>query len=585
MLTFGGEYQRFELFNLFVERSNGQFTFEDYDDIINGTPTVSYINDVSNDANNAASNWGYDTWVLFAQDSWQITPSLALDFGLRYERFTTDDDTPADAGVEADYGFDPVNSLDGLDLIMPRISFRWDATDNTRVTGGFGLFAGGNPNVWFSNAYQPGVVSASGALAGVFDLDVPQPLLDDVAAGTPRIIDIIDPDFEIPSDWKASVRVEQEFDLNFGGVNLGESYLATAQILHTRSNESFNWQNIAQTELAAALPTGVAPDGRPIYADLQALGEPNLTMLTNGDGGESTVFSISLANSYDWGFDFNIGYAYQDIEAISEGTSSRGISSWRGIVAADRNFPDARISPFQVEHSFRISLGYEAEIIPEATTRFDLFGEISSGTPFTYTFDVGNNNALFGRAGNNESPFDNMRLYIPLEGGDPLVVYAPAFNQAAFFDYLDEHGIDQGSIHEVNSAQSDWNNRWDFRFQQEIPLFWNPNRLVGDNRLQFVLDIQNVLNFLNDEWGGQYNGPSNNQLPIVGADLISTSDPNYISGDYGLATALTGDAPRTTCTTQGSCVYRFNTFSDRDITSRSNTQSVYRIRVGLRYQF
>jgi hypothetical protein len=586
VVTFGGEYQQFELFNLFVERSNGQFTFNNGLDIVNGVANVSYINDVSNDANNAASEWGYDTWAAFIQDSWQITPRVTFDYGIRYERYTTDDQTPADAAVAAEYGFDPVNSLDGLDLIMPRFSVRWEATNSTLVTGGFGLFAGGNPNVWFSNAYQPGVVSASQNGVDVSGgLDVPVTLTDAVAAGTPRIIDIIDPDFEIPSDWKASLRLEQEFDLNLGGLNLGDDYLATFQILYTQSNESFLWRNLAQTELAGALPTGVAPDGRVIYADLQVLGIQNLTSLTNGDGGESTVFSVSLSNAFDNGLEFNFGYAYQDIQAISEGTSSRGISSWRGITAVDRNFPDARISPFEVEHTFRISLGYEREFVEGLATRFDLFGDISSGTPFTYTYDVSNTNALFGRAGNGENPFDNNPLYIPNPGGDPLVVYGSGFDQAAFFDYVDARGIPTGRIYEVNSDASTWNQRWDFRFQQELPIFWQADRYVGRNRLKFVLDIQNFANLLNPDWGTNYNGPGNNQLGIVQADLISTSDPNYISGNYNAATALTGDAARTTCVTQASCVYRYTDFDADPASFRSNTQSVYRIRMGIRYEF
>ena len=586
VLTIGGELQQFELFNLFVERSSGAFIFDNVTEIETGQGVrVEYINDVSNDANNAASDWGYDTWVAFAQDSWQITPRLAVDFGLRYERYVSDDLTPVDNAVAAEYGFNPVNSLDGLDLFMPRISFRWDATDRTRVTGGFGLFAGGNPNVWFSNAYAPGVVSANIDPIDITSLDIPASLQAAVAAGTPRIIDVIDPDFEIPSDWKASLRIDHEFDLDFGGFDLGDNYLATAQILFTDSRDGFLWRNLAQTELPAALPTGVAPDGRTIYADLQALGTPNLTMLTNGDGGESTVISFSLAKEFDFGFDFNVGYAYQDVNAISEGTSSRGISSWRGITATDRNFPSSRTSPFQVEHTFRISLGYENEFISDLTSRFDLFGQISSGSPFTFTYDINNDNSLFGRAGNGESPFDNNPLYIPTEGGDPLVVYGSGFDQAAFFDYVGRYDIPQGQIHEVNSAYSAWNQRWDFRFQQELPGIPGLSNVVGRNRLKFVLDIQNVLNLINDDWGTMYNGPGNNQLGIVQADLISRTDPNYISGNYDAATALTLDAARTTCTTANACVYRYRDFDNDPTSFRDNPDSVFAIRVGLRYEF
>lgn len=582
VLTFGGEYQDFELYNLFVERTNGNFVFNNATNLLNNIADITYRNDVSNDKTAAASAWGYQTWAAFVQDSWQVTPDLAVDFGVRYERFSTEDDTPADAAVATQYGFNPVNSLDGLDLIMPRVSFRWDAMDRTRITGGVGLFAGGNPNVWFSNAYQPPVVVAPGlnnqtltSANGWFD--VPQSMLDAVANGTPRIIDIIDPDFEIPSDWKASIRVEQEFDLNFGGLNLGDDYLATAQVLYTRSNNGFLWRNLAQTELGYT--PGVAPDGRPIYANLQTLGVPNLTSLTNGDGGESTVLSVSLQNSFDSGFDFSAGYAYQDIEAISEGGSSRGISSWVNMTTDDRNYPEARTSLYQVEHSFRLSLGYEREFFQDLMSRVDLFGQFDSGTPYTYTFN--SNSALFGGPGASESASPGNPVYIPTGPTDTRVVYAAGFNQNAFNDYIAANGITRGQIHEVNSAESRWNQRWDFRFQQELPGLWGAEQFVGRNRLKFVVDVQNFLNLLNPEWGTNYNGPSFSQLPIVGADLIRASQ----ASNPATATALTGDQARTVCLTEGDCVYRYNTFTAGNVSPQSTATSVYRIRVGLRFEF
>ncbi|MCB0244540.1 MAG: hypothetical protein KDI12_14080, partial [Anaerolineae bacterium] len=108
-------------------------------------------------------------------------------------------------------------------------------------------------------------------------------------------------------------------------------------------------------------------------------------------------------------------------------------------------------------------------------------------------------------------------------------------------------------------------------------------RLFGDNKLKLIVDVDNVLNLLNSEWGNFYNGPGNNQHQIVDADLVSVADvaANGIDG----ATALEGDAPRTTCVTQSSCIYRFNSFTDRAISSLSASQSVYRIRIGLRYEF
>jgi hypothetical protein len=581
VFTFGGEFEQFELFNLFVDTSRGNFRFDDIINLQNGVAnSVAYRNDVSNNANAAASDWGYDKLALFAMDAWQIRPDLELTYGLRYETYLDSESTPADAGVTSDYGFNPSRDLTDLSLLMPRASLRWEASDETTVTAGFGLFAGGEPHVWLSNAFQPGTVfTSANNVAGVDLASVPASLQSTVAAGTTRIIDIIDPDFNIPSDWKASLRVQHEFGLgNAFGLDLGDGYLATGQVLFTKSNDGFLWRNIAQTQLAGALPTGVAPDGRTIYADLQALGEPSLTMLTNGDGGQSIVLSGSVQKSWDFGLDGYVGYAFQDVEAISEGTSSRGISSWRGITDADRNNPTARTSPFQIEHTFRVGAGYERDFFGDLTTRVDVFGDITSGAPFTLTYDINDSNHLFGRAGQGEGPFDNNPLYIPVSQNDPLVTWD--MSQAdidAFFNYVDRLDATRGSIHEVNSARSTWNQRWDVRLQQDLPGIPGANRFVGDNNFKVVLDVINFGNLLNDEWGTQYSGPGNNQLPIVTADLVDAANPS--------GPALTNDAARTTCVTAGSCVYRYRDF-DADPTSfRSTGRSVYQVRVGLRYEF
>ncbi|MBR9825185.1 MAG: TonB-dependent receptor [Alphaproteobacteria bacterium] len=583
VLTFGAEYETYELLNVFVPASNGRFIYNDLTNIVNNDPQIDYVNAPTNNAIDGGASWSYDRFTLFAQDTWQIRNDLEVSYGVRWEFFSQDDQPAADPLVTSTYGLESQSNLDDKDLFMPRASFRWTPTDRTTVTGGFGLFAGGSPQVWVSNSFQ-GLTAFARQSQGtpISSFDIPASLEASVAASSGNRIDIIDPDFEIPSDWKASIRVDHEFDMDFGGFDLGDNYLFSAQYLYSTPRDAFQWRNLAQTELAAANPTGVAPDGRTIYADLDDLGISNLTMLTNADGAESHVFTVSLAKEYDNGLGFFVSYAYQDANWISEGGSSRGISNWRGISAVDRNFPEERTSFFEIEDTFRIGLSYEREFLPELNTRFDLFGNIRSGQPYFAAFDVDNDNSLFGRAGDGEGPFDNNPAYIPTGLTDPNVVFASGFNTTAFFDYVDEIGLSSG-IQEVNGQSGGWRRQWDLRIQQELPGIGWAEQFVGDNNFSFVLDIINFPNLLNDEWGVQYNAPSFGQLALVEADLVSAADVAAVGIDA--ATALTGDAPRTTCQTAGDCVYRFNDFNGRDINTLDSSDSVYQIRMGIRYEF
>jgi len=593
IFTFGGEYETIEAANAFSQFSRGLFTFGA------GTAgnttlvpnllarvanTVQYRNVNSNNTDEYITQFGYDRASVFGQARVQINPDFELSAGLRYERLSTDDVPVNDPSFLAQASLPNTTTTDGLDLLMPRFGFRYTPFDRTTITGGFGVFAGGDPGVWTLNAIAPLV--ATSQLTNVANVDpttIPAAAITGVANGVVRAIDALDPEFEIPRDRKASLRIDQEFDLDFGFLNLGSNYVASAQVLHTEGLESFLWREYAQTNAIPARTPGIAPDGRPIYADLQSLGASNRTVLTNGYGGESTVYTLSLAKDFDYGFDFFGAYSYQDVQALTEGSSSRGISAWRGQVAADRNYPEARASVYEIEHAFKLGLSYERNLFRDLASRIDLFGQFTSGGAFTYTFDVDNNNALFGRAGLGENPFDNAPLYIPNLSGDSRVVYAAGFNQTAFANFVKGRGIEQGKIHDVNSDNSAWNQRWDLRFQQDLPGIWGAKNFVGDNKFKLVLDIENFANLLNNEWGTQYGAPSNGQSPIVRADIVRAADVANLG--VANAPALNNDLARTNCLSEGQCVYRYNTFTAQPNAFRSNSQSTWRARIGIRYEF
>jgi hypothetical protein len=265
------------------------------------------------------------------------------------------------------------------------------------------------------------------------------------------------------------------------------------------------------------------------------------------------------------------------------------VSNLEGTVDFDVNNPQLGRSNFELEHAFKIGLSYETDVLAGLESRFSLFGQITSGSPFAYTFNTDRDNALFGRQGGERTPFDADLLYVPtLSGGaiaDSAVVVGSGFDEAAFVNFVTERGLPQG-IQERFSDTSNWNQRWDFQWQQEIPFFnKQAEKFVGDNKLNFVVDIFNVANLIDSDWGTQFNGPGNGQAPAVIADLVSAADvaANGVDG----ATALEGDAPRTACVSAGSCVYRFNQFEENrvDTSNRSLFRSLYEIRVGLRYEF
>ncbi len=588
-ITAGAAFQDYSLDNLFVFDSLGRYTFDGLDNLINRTGSVSYRNAITNNAQDGAASWGYQKLSLFAQDEWQMTPNLSVNAGLRYETFIQSDKPPQRVDFQNAYGRSNQSNLDGVDVLLPRIGFRYTPFERTTVSGGFGLFAGGNPLVWVSNAYQPQIYSAYGS--GLTDLDprvIPQSLLDAVAASdptTPADIDLIDPNFKTPSTWKGSIKLEQDFDLRFGGVDLGSDYHFTAQYLYSKDRYGFRWTNLAQTELAAAQPQGVAPDGRPIYADLAALNIRDAIALTNSKGGRGNIFTVSLAKDYDFGASFDVSYTYSDVESVSPGTSSRGISSLRAAITSDRNNPEAGISPFNTKHKFGVYLSYKKDFWQDLQTRLDVFGTITSGEPYSYTFDVGSSNSLFGRSSSG-SPRDNDLVYIPTYDNngfnDPTVVFGSNFDQHAFLQYVVDNNTGTGIV-ERNKKASSWNQLWNMRLTQDLPFAdFGQKRLKG-NRLQAFVDIFNFPNLIDSNWGTFRRGSQYDTIRLVQADIVSAADVAVNGVDN--ATALTGDAMRTTCTSQSACVYRYNSFRPDDLGFLDSVRSVYKVKFGIKYTF
>ena len=143
-------------------------------------------------------------------------------------------------------------------------------------------------------------------------------------------------------------------------------------------------------------------DAWAVSPELELTGGVRYERLAQGD---APAYSDAVFAAYGFGLDFSASYARQDVEAVAEGTSARGISNWLALTVTDRNAPDARRSPHQTTHSWKLRLGYERAAGP-LNARLDIFGRVFSGRLFTYTFDVDRGNALFGRAGAGEGPFD-----------------------------------------------------------------------------------------------------------------------------------------------------------------------------------
>ena len=269
----GYEREMLDIFNVFVPRSQGQWRFASIDDFEAQVATsLSYGNAFTNDAADGAATFGYDVDSVYFQDEWQATPDLKFQAGVRMDIFSGDDVPLLNTNFAGRYGFNNQQTLDGRDLMMPRIGFNWQWTPQTTVYGGWGIFGGGTPNVWVSNSFSNDGVTVvrvdvpdedlpelDPSLIGGNGFDIPQAVLDfNAAQRGDGPVNAIDPNFEIPSQyrWNLGIQHTLPWDIEM-----------TADIIYSRVKDEVLWQDIRLEQIATA------PDGRPIYGP--AAGRPH----------------------------------------------------------------------------------------------------------------------------------------------------------------------------------------------------------------------------------------------------------------------------------------------------------------------
>lgn len=565
--TFGFEREQLDVFNMFVQHSLGEFYFDNIDDFRNGLVTdVDYGNARSLDPIDAAGAFEYATNTLYAQNEIQLTDALTVVAGLRYDWYETDDAPAYNANFMARNGFGNDATLDGVSLLQPRFGFTYDYSPALQFRGGVGLYSGGNPNVWISNNFSnDGITNVQIDLASLglasssnkYDLfgngnanplDIPPELIDAVTVAAPNTgVNALDPAFNIPSAWKFSLGSTWFVDLPI----LGEGLRLDGDLLYSDTQDSAVIRDLS------LIQTGTAPDGRPIYrrvdksdpdclanpagAACSSRGSQNDFLLTNANGGYQFTASIMASQSYDWGFDWTLGYAYNEAEDVSPMTSSVAFSNYANVAGVDLNNLEAATSNYETPHRITLQLNYEKAFFGDYNTRFTLFGRANQTRPYSFVF-AQTDGAMFGDGVN----FSHL-VYIPNGPSDPNVTYASGFDQAAFFDFIDEYGLQPG-IQSRNSQDGDWWGRVDLRVEQELP-----GLMPGHKTAAFVV-VDNFTNLLNDEWG----------------ILREASFP--LTDDVVQARIVNGQ-------------YEYQQFNNPSIASRVTNPSLWEVRVGVRYSF
>lgn len=443
--------------NGFAERSSGDFALDE----TNVAQTALYVQDEYRPLNNL-----------------KITAGLRVDVPLYFMDIPTNE---AIAAVDFRNGqrLDTGDLPDVAPLLSPRIGVNWDVFDNrrTQVRGGTGIFTGRLPFVWIGNQVTN---------QGIDDPDC-------TSAGCLGIVNGLDEDFSWPQVWKTNLAIDQR---------LPGDVIATVEFLYSNDINAVIAQNINLPE-----PTGTASignDDRPLFG--AATGDPTAVnsrvggayVLDNIDEGYEYTFTTELKKSFGFGLNAQTSYTYTKARNALTSTEIAQALFQGNPIAGDPNDPGLGFSEFGLQHRFIAAANYRFDYDfggAGVGTTVGMFAEIAQGDRFSY---------VYGGDFNGDGVGNNDLLYIPNDPATEMTFTGTPAQQAAQADafnayieqddYLSEN---RGSIAERNGALSPWYFTMDLRIAQDFRLN------VGEtpNRLRVSLDILNLPNMLNSDWG------------------------------------------------------------------------------------
>jgi outer membrane receptor for ferrienterochelin and colicin len=591
-ITLGTHNEFYKVFNLFIRQAFGSYRYSSIDDWLTvGTadeaPPLSYDLSFSNVP--GEPNWGPEFGAaqlgFYAQDEYQATDDLRLTLGVRADLPVFFDQPTANPtfnnslaaeryGVQTDVI--PSSNL----LWSPRIGFNWDVNgDQTfQIRGGTGIFSGRLPFVWLSNQFSNTGIQISRFQAqrgrGQFPDDFTfnpdpsnQPNAGDLGLPTfTSEINVTDPNFKYPQVFRLNLGTDYKF---------ANGVVATFDGIYTKNFNNILYQNLNIAGLEDYDFTKFdGADNRARFNGSRVNSDfTDIIYLTNTNEGFAYNLSATISKRFENGLYANIGYNYGMSQDINPGTSSQAVSNFRGVpTIGNPNNPELSFSNFMVPHRLIGTVTYRKEYAGFMATSIGLFynGQSGLGQSFRYNGDM-----------NRDGVFGNDLMFVPGQRSDILLYdrYSLSDGQWVLQASADQQYADlenfinnesylsgrKGQYAERNGGRTPFEHRVDVRIAQEF-------RTKTAGKLEFTLDVLNLGNMLNSEWGRSFNG--NNTTPVSVASFSGSAggEPRTINGT---PTTVPANRPAFKSFVDGSD----ESFAVNDFFSR------WRAQFGVRYTF
>ncbi len=527
-LTFGTHNELYRITYGFVSALNGRVAYSSIADFYAGKASrdrgsYSFSGATRQDIfNNPSSKFNVNLWSIYGQDEFVINSKLKLTLGLRLDLtqlptmptlYDSLKNTTIDTKAGTTYTNTTMsqikNDFFGQVVFSPRFGFVYDVlgTKEVIIKGGTGIFTGRIPFAWLGYAYYN-----DGKNYGSYDkksLDPtkgdpflnPQDAAKQNGVVNNRQVDLIDNNFQIPQVWRSNLNIEYNvsgYKFNLEGVFTKVIYDIKFQQINMPENVKY----FAYDEKKEM----------PIYDNTKINSQlSNAYLLSNTDQGYRYNIITQLAKTYPFGLNFSASYSYGESFDISNGIRNSMESNWQLNPSLSPNNPQLSYSNFDIRHRIVTTIGYRHKWNNNHATTFQTVLTMQSGSPFTWGF--------IGSTLNNTG--QNIGLaYIFKDVASATPYFKTTDDAQRFVNFVNADkylSSRKGNFTERNTGRTPWNINADFKILHDV-------LVVNTHTLQLSLDIMNVTNLLNTEWGKVYFVPNTfNSVSSIGLTNNATN--------------------------------------------------------------
>ena len=518
--------------NGYMQGGAGYYVYDSWEDFKAKGKPVAFAITHSNrdDLQQVYPSFQYMQASAYFQDELTFSDNFKLTAGLRLEMpvYPSIDGNFNQEFADLAKGQNSIHGLSTADMpkarlnVSPRIGFNWDVLKNRNliVRGGSGIYTGRIPFVWIvsaagnSNCLQAQYIDTdgTGAMTPNFHNKLSD-ILDNIYGGSfkaqalpaPTATTIMDKTLKMPTTWKSSLAIEGRLP---GGIK------ATLEGIYNKDLNAVYVHKLGQKEVAGGIQLPGEPQARPSW---QSEG------IKNSQGGKVTPYYITnsdvkghyysitamLQKDFNFGLSMMAAYTRSASKSISEGIGDQVSSAYNTMTYSSMgsNVAELGHSAYVSPNRLIANISYR---IPEGNfgaTTVGLFYEgynhcyVGSYSYTRYSYTMNN---VTGDGGANNL------IYIPTESDLAKMTFADDANKQAYNKFIENDRYlrnHRGEYSERGGVVAPWQHRFNFKVAQDFDFRVAEKK----NTIQVSLDVNNVANLLNSNWGA-YSKLSSDQI-------------------------------------------------------------------------